>query len=243
MEADALAAFLRQRGGKLFLMTDLGADPQPNIGRLLEGFGLAIRPWLVIERASDRFLPSQPYVLIPSIGSHPITDANAGPDMPILFPVSQAIERLRAVRRTVEVLPLLASSSRAYAKIDVEDSSGEKGPKDPDGPFVLAAAVTDSGETGERPSRMVVMASSQFIFPSESVGRLEENENLFLNCLGWLQDRPELISIPPRAISGNRYDLNLSSLQFFLFAGIAMVGIPLLVFVAGLVTWLRRRHT
>ncbi len=42
-----------------------------------------------------------------------------------------------------------------------------------------------------------------------------------MNSLGWLLDRPELISIPARTISGNRYDMNLSQLQFFLFAGIA----------------------
>ncbi len=151
-------------------MTDIGADPQPNVGRLLEGFGLAMRPWLVVERAGDHFLPNQPWLLIPSVGSHPITASNASAEMPILFPISQVLERLPAVRRTVTIEPLLASSSQAYAKVDINDTTGEQGPKDPAGPFVLAAAVSDSGEVGERPSRMVVMASSQFIFPSQNLG-------------------------------------------------------------------------
>lgn len=241
-EAEALRRFLRERGGKLFVMTDLGADPQPNLGALLEGFGLALRPWLVVERASDHHLPNQPYVLIPSVGSHPITDANASADLPILFPLAQVIERLPAVRRTVSLQPLLASSNRAYAKVDLEDSSGDQGPKDPTGPFVLAVAVTDTGEAGERASRMVVMGSSHYLYPSEGMGRLLENDDLFMNCLGWLQDRPELISIPARTISGTRYDINLSQLQFFLFAGITVLAIPLAVFLAGFVTWLRRRH-
>ena len=107
---------------------------------------------------------------------------------------------------------------------------------------MLAAAVTDTGEVGQAASRMVVMASSQYLFPSENLGRLAENENLFMSTLGWLLDRPELISIPARTISGNRYDLNLSQLQFFLYGGIAVVLIPLAVFIAGLVMWLRRRH-
>jgi ABC-2 type transport system permease protein len=238
----ALAAFLRQRGGKMLLMTDLGVSPEPSVGRLLENFGLAIRPWLVVERASDHMLPNQPYVLIPSVGSHAITAPNAKSDMPILFPVSQVIERLSAVRRTVTIEPLLATSDRAYAKVNIQDSSGDRGPNDVDGPFVLAAAVTDSGEVGEKASRMVVMASSHFIFPPASMGRLEENENLFMSSLGWLQNRPELISIPPRAIAGSRYALNLSAFQFLLFGGIAVILIPVAVFLAGLVTWLRRRH-
>ncbi len=241
-EEQALAAFLRQKGGKLFLMTDLGASPQPNIGRLLEGFGLAIRPWLVVEGAGEHMLPNQPYVLIPSLGQHAITAPNAAAQMPILFPVSQVLEKLPAVRRTVTIEPLLVTSDKSYAKVNINDASGEKGPKDVDGPFVLAAAVTDSGEVGETASRMVVMASSHYIFPPQSMGRLEENEALFMNCLGWLQNRPELISIPPRAIAGNRYALNLSALQFLLFGGIAVILIPVAVFVAGLVTWLRRRH-
>jgi ABC-2 type transport system permease protein len=241
-EEEALRSYLRDRGGKLLLLSDLGASPQPVLGRLLESFGLAIRPWLVVERASNQFLPNQPYVLIPTIGAHPITDPNASARTPILFPLSQVIEKQSVVRRTVMIQPLLASSDKSYAKKNLNDESGAKGPGDPDGPFVLAAAVTDTGEVGEKPNRMVVMASSHFIFPTENLGRLEENENLFMNSLGWLQERPELISIPARTISGNRYDLNLSQLQFFLFGGVAVVLIPLCIFIAALVVWLRRRH-
>ena len=76
-EAEALLSYLRKDGGKLFLMTDIGADPQPNIGNVLESFGLAIRPWLVVEGAADYMLPNQPYVLIPRMGTHPITAPNA----------------------------------------------------------------------------------------------------------------------------------------------------------------------
>ena len=241
-EQEALITYMRKSGGKLFLMTDIGSDPLPNIGKVLESFSLAIRPWLVVERAADHMLPGQPYVLIPSVGSHPITDPNATSDFPIVFPVSQAIERLSAVRRTVNMQPLLASSDRAYAKVNLADRTGEKGPDDADGPFVVAAAVTDSGEVGETPSRMVVMASSHFIFPPESMGRLEENEDLFMNCLGWLQDRPELLSISPRVVVSGRYNLNLTQAQFLLFGGVAVILIPLLVFLAGLIVWLRRRH-
>jgi hypothetical protein len=241
-EALTLVDFMRKRGGKIFLMTDIGVSPQPNVGKLLESFGLALKPWLVVERASDHMLPNQPYVLIPTVGQHAITAPNARADMPILFPVSQVLEKLPAVRRTVTIEPLLETSDRAYAKVNIQDSTGEKGPADVDGPFMLAGAVTDSGEVGEMPSRMVVMASSHFIFPPASMGRLEENENLFMNCLGWLQNRPELISIPPRAIAGDRYALNLSAFQFLLFGGIAVILIPVAVFLAGLVTWLRRRH-
>jgi hypothetical protein len=241
-EEEALVSFLRDRGGKLLLLSDLGSDPQPVLARLLDSFGMVIKPWLVVERDAGHFLPNQPYVLIPIVGPHAITDPNQKASLPILFPLAQVIQQSAAVRRTVSILPLLVSSNRSYAKVSLNDASGAKGPRDPDGPFVLAAAVTDSGEVGEKPSRMVVMASSHFIFPSENMGRLEENENLFMNSLGWLQDRPELISIPPKTISGNRYDLNLSQLQFFFFGAIAVLVIPLGIFAAALATWLRRRH-
>jgi ABC-2 type transport system permease protein len=241
-EEQALLSYLRDRGGKLFLMADLGASAQPVMGRLLESFGLALHPWLVVERAANQFLPNQPYVLIPSVGTHAITAANAKATLPILFPVAQVLERLSAVRRTVQIEPLLMSSGRSYAKVNLQDPSGDQGARDPNGPFLLAAAVTDTGEVGQKPNRMVVMASSHYIFPTASMGRLEENENLFMSSLGWLQDRPELISIPARAISGNRYSLNLSQLQFFTFGGITVLLIPLGIFAAALVTWLRRRH-
>jgi ABC-2 type transport system permease protein len=238
----ALREYLRDQGGKALVMTDIGADPQPNLARLLEGYGLAIVSTLVVEGASGHFLPNQPLVLVPNVGKHAITEPNAGSDMPIIFPASQVLTRTAAVRRTVEITGLLASSDRSWAKIDPDDANLEKGPRDVDGPFLLAAAVTDRGELGEKPSRLVVMASSFFLFPSENIGRLEENEVFFMSSLGWLQDRPELISIPARAISSTRYDINLTQSQFFLFGGIAVILLPFAVFAAGLATWLRRRH-
>ena len=36
-EEQALRSYLRERGGKAIVMTDIGADAQPNLGRLLEG--------------------------------------------------------------------------------------------------------------------------------------------------------------------------------------------------------------
>jgi ABC-2 type transport system permease protein len=241
-EAAAVLSFLRNRGGKLLLLTDLGASAEPVLGQFLQSYGLAIHPWLVVETASSQYLPNQPYVLIPTVGTHAITSTSGSGSIPILFPLAQVIEQQTIVRRTVTIDPLLLSSAKSYAKVNLDDASGAKGPKDPSGPFVLAAAVTDSGEVGQQAHRLVVMGSSHFIFPTADLGRLEENENLFMNTLGWLQDRPELISIPPRTISGTRYDINLSQFQFILFGGVAAVVIPLAIFAAALVTWLRRRH-
>ena len=48
--------------------------------------------------------------------------------------------------------------------------------------------------------------------------------------------------IVPRSISALRYSITLSSFQFYLFAGLAVILIPGLILGAGLATFLRRRY-
>jgi hypothetical protein len=241
-DAAKLREFLSLRGGRAVVTLELTAEPQPVLAGLLAGYGLASPAALVVEQDSAYHLPNQPVALVPGIAEHAITAALKSGEMPVVFPVSRPLEVLSERKRRVTVEPLLATSARAYARADLGSDETAKQPGDLSGPFVLAAASVDRGETGERESRIVVLAGTEFLYPPESIGRLPENENLLLNGLNWLRGEEELIAIRPRSISSIRYTISLTSFQFYLFAGIAVLLVPFAVFATGLVVWLRRRH-
>jgi ABC-type uncharacterized transport system involved in gliding motility auxiliary subunit len=143
----------------------------------------------------------------------------------------------------VSVEPLLVTSRKAWGKVDLEDPSLEPSATDLRGPFNVAVAVTDRGESEAPESRIVVTASSFFLYPEQAIGiplRGPGNADLFYNAVSWLHGREETISI--RAKSLLEFPLRMNQLQFYLFSAVSVILIPLAAFLTGLVIWLRRRH-
>jgi hypothetical protein len=244
-EENSLREFLLERGGRgMFMLDRLSArDELPNFQALLRSYGLELRRGLIVEADPGFHLPQLPTGLIPDIQVHSITADLITNELAVLFPRSQGIAELPAKRRTVVIQPLLVSSDRAWGKTDLNDPSMEPSARDLKGPFILAAAATDQGEGVIPESRIVVTASSFFLYPERAIGiplKGPGNADLFYNSLSWLYGREETISI--RAKSLLSHPLRMNQIQFFLFSAISVILIPLAVFLCGLVIWLRRRH-
>ena len=242
-EEEKIREFLFDRGGSAFFMMDLGPDEFPNLNKLLASYGTKINPVLVIERADNRYIPQAPFALVPEMPHHSITGALTTNDLLVLFPVTQAVEELEIKKRHIKIEPLLVSSDRSFGKVDMASENREQTLNDPDGPFNLAVAVTDEGEREGQGSKAIVTASSFFLYPEKVLPiRLTQpgNYDFFFNSLNWLQGKEDLISISPKSLMV--FSLRMNQLQFYLFAGITVILIPLLIFGSGLVIWLRRRH-
>ncbi len=244
-EQGSIREFLLDRGGRAFFMIDLLSSgvKLSNFEGIFRSYGIELERVLVFEEDPGFHLPQLSIGLIPDIEVHSITADLITDELAVLFPRSQAIAELPTKRRTVTVEPLLVTSPKAWGKVDLDDRSLEPSEEDLRGPFNVAVAVTDSGE-GEAPeSRIVVTASSFFLYPERGIGiplKGPGNADLFYNSVSWLHGREETISI--RAKSLLEFPLRMNQLQFFLFAGISVILIPLIVLVSGLVIWLRRRH-
>jgi ABC-type uncharacterized transport system involved in gliding motility auxiliary subunit len=175
---------------------------------------------------------------------HAITSSLRSSDLPVLYPRSQAVTQLDTKRRTITIEPVLTTSDRAWGKVDLKSQSNDQTLADRKGPFNLVVAVTDKDERdSEIESRLVVGGSSYVLYPDRAFGLPltgPGNTDFVLNSLSWLEGQKELISI--RAKSLIQLPLRMNQLQFFLFAGIAVILVPVLVLGSGLVIWLRRRH-
>jgi len=244
-EEQKLREFLvdRRKHG-LFLM-DLNADVKslPRFEAILRTYGIGLDPVLVIERDPSFHVPQVPIGLVPEMSFHAITSSLRSSELPVLFPRSQAVVELDTKKRTITIEAVLTTSDRAWGKVDLTSQSLEQTLADRRGPFKLVVAVTDKGERETGESRLIVGGSSFVLYPERAFGLPltgPGNRDFVLNSLSWLQGQTELISIRPKSLI--RLPLRMNQLQFFLFAGIVVIVVPVLVLGGGLVIWLRRRH-
>ena len=159
---------------------------------------------------------------------------------PIVLFEAMPISALEARRRSVEIMPLLASSDDAFLRTDLTNVSTTRIPSDYPGPLVLAAAIRDPlWARGDDTQTRIVVVGCGTLLPLAAGGFIF-NRDFFMNSLAWLQGRPEAISVRSKSLF--LLPLNLNALQIVIYGGIFVFIIPMAFFVTGFVSWLKRRH-
>ena len=141
-----------------------------------------------------------------------------------------------ADKTTVE--KLFSTSDRAIATTNL--TSNEVNPNSPSnkkGPFVLGAAGSYNTGKANNQGRFVVIGSSGFM-DNAMIG-FQSNRDLALNAVNWLSSDEDLISIRPREAEDRR--LNVNQRQMSVFAYTDLIAIPLIIIVAGVAIFLKRR--
>lgn len=238
-EEEKINAYL-SAGGKAFILVDLTANEMPNLDKLLNSFGVERQNAIIYEMDASRTAGGNPLFLLPAMKSHDIVYPLVRDGLQLVIPWALSIKERQLKRRTIEVTPLLTTSGRAYAKVDLESTVQVKEEGDLEGPFNIAVAVTDEPvRQGGQQTRIVVMGNGFFLNPTYMTA-VPGNANLYLNSLNWLEDRKESISIRPKSLTMPY--LQLSQLMAQILSGIVVILMPLGVLGTGLFVWLRRRH-
>jgi hypothetical protein len=112
------------------------------------------------------------------------------------------------------------------------------------GPFFGGAAAEDS-----KGSRVVVLGCPQFAFngmirardSKTGSARFPANVELFTNSIYWIAKMDTMIAISPTALDVPRVAPLSDGLLGFLRFGVLIIGMPVLVLVAGTFVYLKRR--
>lgn len=225
-------------GGRALFILDMYAAELENIQSLLGSYGAALRPLVVVEGDGNHHAGNQVW-LFPRMENHEILKPLNADQIPVLIPGAQSLEILPVKRRTLELTPLLLSSERSWGKTGLEINTLEKEAGDVDGPLTIALTVVDHPGSGEKETRIVLVANSAFL-NRQFINAIPGNTDFFFNSLNWLQDRQEVISIRPKTLLTMR--LRITGFQSLLLSGVTVLLIPLGVLGTGLFVWLRRRH-
>jgi ABC-type uncharacterized transport system involved in gliding motility auxiliary subunit len=242
-EVDALKNFV-ENGGRAFFMLDpplqMGPTSIADNGALtgvLGSWGVTPDKDLVLDLNPIGQIaglgPQEPLVTTYST-SQPIVASMRG--TATAFPITQSLTIASNGKTNVDQLFSSSSSSLATTnlsspRVDVKDPSNKKGP------LVLAAAGTYNTGKQNSEGRFVVIGSS--IWASNRFLRFNGNGDLAANAINWLCSDEDLISIRPKPPEES--GLTLTQAQMSMVRLVSQFVLPLIVIVAGIVVWWKRR--
>ena len=169
--------------------------------------------------------------LVTSYGAHAIVKTMK--DIPSGFPISRSLAVKNGAKTTVE--KLFETSDNSFATQNLKSAEIKQSASDKKGPLILGAAGTYNGEGTK--GQFVVVGSSSWI--ANSFLRFNGNRDLVLNMFNWLSNDEELISIRPKDPEDRRLNMNVKQSTLLFYASVVVI--PLLVVVAGVGVWWRRR--
>jgi hypothetical protein len=227
-EAAKIKEFL-SNGGRAFFMMDIAESDMPNFQSVLSSYGVGIKRALIADGDASHSSQNQIY-LLPEYGDHEIVSSIAGKNLKILLPASQALEILKDKKDTTQITPLLTTSENSWGKMNLNSETIEKEKGDPSGPFTLAAAITNTPkDTSKKAAKLVVVSDGYFA--DTQVISTGGNLDFFMNCVNWLQDKKESITIRPKSLQSET--ITISVLQRLAVSFFVVIIIPLIVIIIG----------
>jgi ABC-type uncharacterized transport system involved in gliding motility auxiliary subunit len=233
-------------GGSLMVMLEPWRSNKLLIEFLKEK-GLQVENNIVIDLVSKAVGGQYLIPVVTQYGDHPIVK---GFRPMTFFPMSRSVTIAKELPKDIDWMPLAQTSAPApgsWGETDPPRKNAkfqyDKG-RDIPGPISMGAAgvikhpsATDDPAEKDRTSRLVVFGNvdfitNQFIFQ-------QGNSNLFLNCLSWLTQQENLISIRPKNVRNMTLYLKDEDKKRIWF--ISVILLPMVVICAGIViNWLKR---
>lgn len=240
-EKGILLSYLK-KGGKMILITDAPQDEEdrPNLDALMENYGVSAAEGIVIEGSQDNYAFDMPYYLLPNIEAHEITSPLQDGGYYVLLPVGQGLTVSSDLPENVSVAKLLTTSGSSFSKIAGYGlDTYEKKAGDIDGPFALAVAITETIDE-ENKTNIVWVSSTSLLDDQANMQVSGGNQDFFLNCVNWVCEQENSISIHAKDMSYEYLTMNsrTSSLLTMLVIGI----LPFGYLAIGIYIWSRRKR-
>ena len=233
-----------ENGGHLFVTTDLTVST-PNLDALLAEYGMTRQEGLVIENDSNYYLYGTAQTcLLPNLSSNEIT-AGVTDGMHVFTPVAQGIVKGDSTD-DLTLTTLLSTSSTAYAMQDyAQASTAEQGANDPNGPFNIAVAASNS-TTGAK----VVWVNCANLLNSKGIEYVAReyaslliggNAQLLTSTVNWMTGEENGVVIDSKSMSAET--LTVPAKAIMLLGLLFTIVVPLAFIVAGIaITLVRRRR-
>ncbi len=238
-ERDVLDNYL-DKGGKVIFFFEPGTERPQRLGEYLKEWGLEVRGDYVIETDPNNAFRLQNGLTIPApkLLAHSINDILIERKSVFMAPSSSSIIIEENNIRNTSITPLMKTTNKAYGKTNLASGTLDKEEGDHVGEMILAAI---SENQGGNYGKIMVMGTLQAI---ELNGMLNEssyaNGDFILNAAGYLTESNASTEIRPKLISAS--SLKMSQAQVVLVWIALQYLIPILIFVIGLVVWLKRRY-
>lgn len=240
-EVDSIKNFV-ENGGRALIMVDPPlkfsreqTDDNEPLTKVLESWGVTPDKDLVLDTSGvgELFQMGPEAPLVTAYEDHAIVrdmkDTATG------FPISRSLEVKNGDKTTVS--KLFSTTDNSFATTNLTSPEIRQSKTDKKGPLVLGAAGTYTTGKEDGNGRFVVVGCSSWI--ANFFVRFNGNRDLFLNMMNWLSSDEDLISIRPKEQTDRRLTMNARQMSMVFYESV--LAIPLIIVVAGVGVWWRRR--
>ena len=234
-EKDLLADYAAD-GGKLFVVAGPVQDGiLENLYSLLADYGIEASEGIVVEEDREHYAFQAPYVLLPDINSHTITDSLIEENYNLIMPISLGLTSDEELDEET-VTALLTTSYSSFSKLagfGLDTYEREDG--DIDGPFAVAVSIETANE-----GQIAWFTSSNFLDDMYNAYSSGANGDLAMNTLSSLIGESEAMAIRSKSLNYNYLTISDSAASLL---KVTMIGVfPLLYLGIGIWVVLRRRR-
>jgi ABC-2 type transport system permease protein len=233
----SLQSFVDGGGRLLFAFDPWSSDPRilTSVNDVLKPYGVGFSGGLVVEGDNAHQAASAPATpVIFDFGNSPIAKDLARKYVFFVQPTAIGGEAAGGF----SAVDVATTTDQAY-EISQQRSTADKRPGDKAGPFVLMQTLQQTQGSGKR-ARIALVGTSAIAanqaLPPNAAGA---NPDLLLGTLDWLTGQEDLIGISPKPPAAE--PLNLTAQQERLNYLLTLVLLPLLMVVAGVAVFVRRR--
>jgi ABC-2 type transport system permease protein len=243
-EADRIQKYL-YNGGTAMLLLGYRTERFTNLNDTLGAFGVSLGDYVVVEGDANYYYMNRPNYLVPRFAEHDITNDFIGNNYRSLQINATGVDKADIVPSSVRSIdPLIVTSNSAYGKSDTQSLTINKEPGDKDGPFSLAVAVSASYYTTDTIyARLAVFGGGDVMIEgsvNDVVGGT--NYDMLINAADWLYGQESSIYIPSKGVpSVERLQMTQGQANMIFLFSVAVL--PIVIIAAGLIVWLRRRHS
>jgi ABC-type uncharacterized transport system involved in gliding motility auxiliary subunit len=244
-ELDAVGKYLDAGGRALITFR----APRPNnevdeadLVKLAGQWGVDAGNDIVVDQVTRLFAAPTLGVspLVANYGTHPITKDFKERT---IFPMCRSVTPSGKPKEGETVTPLAMTSDTSWAETDIDGifkrQEAKLDPQDKRGPIDVADAIqTAQAKPGAKETRIVIIGSTD-AGDNQWVGQLF-NRDFFVNSADWLSGEENQISIRPRQLRSSRF--RLTAEQFTIVFILAVLLLPELLLIAGIVVWWERRN-
>lgn len=203
-EVEMLSSYA-EAGGKLLVMAGPTEEGSlSNLYSLLSAYGVSTTEGIVVEGDREHYT-GYPYVLLPEMSSHAITDPLMEEHYYPNMPISQGMTVDETAGSAVTVL--LSTSEEAFSKsAGYQLTSYEKEEGDVDGPFAVGLSIDCSNE-----GQIVWFSSAAFLDDMYNALSSGSNSDLAMNALSSLIGESEAMAIRSKSLNYNYLSISDST--------------------------------
>ncbi|MDO5784981.1 MAG: GldG family protein [Eubacteriales bacterium] len=237
-EVDRIDAFIKNGGDLMVFDGTASPTSLPVLYSYLKEWGIAVQADMVLD--ADYNIDEAPDILA-QLTDAAANDDIADSDLTLITPNAKSIvAQLDSSVSDRTVTALMESRDTSYAKVLTDETQYDSYTKedgDTDGPFTLAALAD---YTGNDNGGQVFVCSAGIMMSDDLMGASSLlNQSFLSNVVAQLQPEIDMVSIPAKSLSAEPL-ITGTTTQFVLFAILALI--PLGLFAAGIVVFVRRRR-